>query len=149
MSLEGDRNPIEKFFFAFALIYIFSIMGTAADLGALNPVVIKIIPALIASGVLFIVAAVGKFVEGGAVSQDGVNKAAGGSGVIPRGEAGHISSQTGHGFGVFDSELFSAKTVMVMLTAFIAPPSPQNRFCGRYEDGVACTAYTLKEISRL
>lgn len=130
------------FFFAFALIYIFSIMGRAADSGALNPVVIKIIPVLRASGVLFIAAAVGKFVNGGVSVQYGVNKAAGGSGAIPRGKAGHISSQTGLGRSVFNLELFSAKTVMVMLTAFIAPPSPQNRFCGRYEDGVACATYT-------
>ncbi len=130
MSLEGNHNTIEKFFFAFALIYIFSVMGTAADSGALNPVVIKIIPVLIASGVLFIAAAVGKFVNGVAIFQDGVNKAAGGYGVIPRGEAGHISSQTGLGHGVFNSELFSAKTVMVMLTAFIAPPLLKIAFAG-------------------
>lgn len=83
MSLEGNHNTIEKFFFAFALIYILSIMGRAADSGVLNPVVIKVIPVLIASGVLFIAAAVGKFVNGGVSVQYGVNKAAGGSGAIP------------------------------------------------------------------
>lgn len=130
MSLEGNYNTIEMFFFAFALIYIFSIMGRAADSGALNPVVIKIIPVLRASGVLFIAAAVGKFVNAGVSVQYGVNKAAGGSGAIPRGEAGHISSQTGLGRCVFNSELFSAKTVMVMLTAFIAPPLLKIAFAG-------------------
>jgi len=42
--------------------------------------------------------------------------------MIPRGEVGLIFAQVGLTYGIFTSELFSAVTVMVMLTTFIAPP---------------------------
>jgi Kef-type K+ transport system membrane component KefB len=45
-----------------------------------------------------------------------------GVGMIPRDEVGLIFAQMGLTSGVFDSRLFSAITVMVMLTTFIAPP---------------------------
>ena len=51
-----------------------------------------------------------------------------GIGMIPRGEVGLIFAQVGLNYGVFDSRLFSAITVMVMLTTFIAPPLLQIAF---------------------
>jgi Kef-type K+ transport system membrane component KefB len=43
-------------------------------------------------------------------------------GMIPRGEVGLIFGQMGLASGVFDAGLFSAVTLMVMVTTFIAPP---------------------------
>jgi Kef-type K+ transport system membrane component KefB len=42
--------------------------------------------------------------------------------MIPRGEVGLIFAQTGLASGVFSPGLFSAVTLMVMVTTFLAPP---------------------------
>ena len=42
--------------------------------------------------------------------------------MIPRGEVGLIFAQTGLTSKVFSAGLFSAVTVMVMMTTFVAPP---------------------------
>jgi Kef-type K+ transport system membrane component KefB len=42
--------------------------------------------------------------------------------MIPRGEVGLIVAQTGLAAGVFTPGLFSAVTLMVMVTTFMAPP---------------------------
>ena len=42
--------------------------------------------------------------------------------MIPRGEVGLIFAQMGLDTGVFDPALFSAVTLMVMVTTFLAPP---------------------------
>lgn len=42
--------------------------------------------------------------------------------MIPRGEVGLIFAQMGLTSGVFDPDLFSAVTLMVMVTTFMAPP---------------------------
>ena len=42
--------------------------------------------------------------------------------MIPRGEVGLIFAQMGLASGVFDAKLFSAVTLMVMVTTFLAPP---------------------------
>ena len=72
--------------------------------------------------ILCLVAVRGKYVAGFAVFQKGINRNVIGFGMIPRGEVGLIFAQVGLTYGVFTSELFSAVTVMVMLTTFIAPP---------------------------
>ena len=51
--------------------------------------------------------------------------------MIPRGEVGLIFAQVGLTYGVFNSQLFSAVTVMVMLTTFIAPPLLKIMFAKR------------------
>ena len=60
--------------------------------------------------------------------KNGINKMVIGIGMIPRGEVGLIFAQVGLNYGVFNSKLFSAVTVMVMLTTFIAPPLLQIAF---------------------
>src|SRR5215831_3073632 len=45
-----------------------------------------------------------------------------GVGMIPRGEVGLIFAQTGLASGVFTPSLFSAVTIMVLVTTFMAPP---------------------------
>jgi Kef-type K+ transport system membrane component KefB len=48
--------------------------------------------------------------------------------MIPRGEVGLIFAQLGLASGVFDTELFSAVTLMVMVTTFLAPPLLRQLF---------------------
>jgi Kef-type K+ transport system membrane component KefB len=45
-----------------------------------------------------------------------------GVGMIPRGEVGLIFAQMGISAGVFDAGIFSAVTLIVMVTTFMAPP---------------------------
>jgi hypothetical protein len=42
--------------------------------------------------------------------------------MIPRGEVGLIFAQMGLSRGAIDTQLFSALTMMVMVTTFLAPP---------------------------
>ena len=45
-----------------------------------------------------------------------------GVGMIPRNEVGLIFAQMGLTTGIFSSRVFSALTLMVMLTTFLTPP---------------------------
>ena len=106
----------------------FVMVGAAVDITVFNPFNSGNIPILIIAFVLFAVAVIGKFVSGFAVFKEGLNKKAIGIGMIPRGEVGLIFAQLGLAFAVFDIQLFSAVTAMVMLTTFIAPPLLKKAF---------------------
>ena len=67
-------------------------------------------------------AVVGKFAAGYAAPWFKGKKSVIGVGMIPRGEVGLIFAQMGLSSGVFDAKLFSAVTLMVMVTTFLAPP---------------------------
>lgn len=117
-SIEERIKPVSDVFTPIFFIMV----GAAVDVAVFNPFVKENIPILLIALVLFIVAAVGKFVTGFAVFKKGIRKSVIGVGMIPRGEVGLIFAQVGLTYGVFTSDLFSAVTVMVMLTTFIAPP---------------------------
>ena len=117
-SIEHNLKPVSDFFTPIFFIMV----GAAVDVSVFNPFVSENIPILLIALILFVVAVIGKFVAGYAVFQKGINKAVVGVGMIPRGEVGLIFAQVGLTYGVFNSQLFSAVTVMVMLTTFIAPP---------------------------
>ena len=67
-------------------------------------------------------AVVGKFLAGYAPFWFTGNKKAIGVGMIPRGEVGLIFASMGLASGIFAPSLFSAVTLMVMVTTFLAPP---------------------------
>jgi Kef-type K+ transport system membrane component KefB len=69
-----------------------------------------------------VAAVIGKFAAGYAPFWLKANKKVIGVGMIPRGEVGLIFAQMGLASGVFDAGLFSATTLMVMVTTFLAPP---------------------------
>jgi Kef-type K+ transport system membrane component KefB len=117
-SIERNLKPVSDFFTPIFFIMV----GAAVDVSVFNPFVSKNIPILLIALILFIVAVIGKFVSGFAVFKKGISKSIVGVGMIPRGEVGLIFAQVGLTYGIFTSELFSAVTVMVMLTTFIAPP---------------------------
>lgn len=71
---------------------------------------------------LILVAVIGKFLAGYAPVWFKGNKKVIGVGMIPRGEVGLIFAQTGLASGVFTPQLFSAVTMMVLVTTFMAPP---------------------------
>jgi Kef-type K+ transport system membrane component KefB len=117
-SIERNLKPVSDFFTPIFFIMV----GAAVDVSVFNPFVSKNIPILLIALILFVVAVIGKFVSGLAVFKKGISKSVVGVGMIPRGEVGLIFAQVGLTYGIFTSELFSAVTVMVMLTTFIAPP---------------------------
>ena len=97
-------------------------VGTAVDVRLLNPLNAANQRVLILTGLLVLVAAVGKFLAGYAPFWSSARKSVIGVGIIPRGEVGLIFAQMGLSAGVFDAGIFSAVTLMVMVTTFMAPP---------------------------
>ena len=97
-------------------------VGAAVDVRVLNPIDPANRSTLEIGGLLIVAAVVSKFVAGYAPFWFRGNKKVIGVGMIPRGEVGLIFAQAGLTAGVFDAGLFSAITLMVMVTTFIAPP---------------------------
>lgn len=125
-TIEGQLKPVADVFTPIFFIMV----GAAVDIGVFNPFISQNTHILIVATVLFMVAVVGKLGSGLAVFKKGVRKGVIGVGMIPRGEVGLIFAQVGLTSGVFDSGLFSAITVMVMLTTFICPPLLKLTFSG-------------------
>ena len=100
----------------------FVTVGAAVDVRVFNPLVAANRPMLLIGGLLTLAAIVGKFAAGFAPFWFQGNKPVIGVGMIPRGEVGLIFAQMGLSKGVFDDAEFSAITLMVVVTTFIAPP---------------------------
>ena len=100
----------------------FVAVGAAVDVRVLNPVNPANRQTLTVGGLLIVVAILGKFLAGYAPIWFKGNKKVIGVGMIPRGEVGLIFAQMGLSSGAFDAGLFSAATLMVMVTTFISPP---------------------------
>lgn len=93
---------------------------------------------------LIAVAIVGKFAAGYAPFWLEGKKSVIGVGMVPRGEVGLIFAQMGLTSGVLDVGIFSALTLMVMVTTFMAPPLlkvlfPPKGAPGRKPGGIAET----------
>lgn len=100
----------------FVPIFFVSV-GAAVDVGAFaDPQV------MLVGGVLILIAIVGKVAAGFAPFWFRGNKLVIGVGMVPRGEVGLIFAQMGLATGALTTGLFSALTMMVMVTTFIAPP---------------------------
>jgi Kef-type K+ transport system membrane component KefB len=100
----------------------FVIVGASVDLRALNPFNSDNLGTLFIGSLLIIVAIATKFAAGFAPFWFKGRKAVIGVGMIPRGEVGLIFAQMGLSSGLLDAGLFSAVTLMVMATTFVAPP---------------------------
>ncbi|MBT3445739.1 cation:proton antiporter [bacterium] len=116
--IEDRLKPVADVF-----IPIFFIMvGAAVDISVFNPFIKENIAVIILALVLFVIAIIGKLVSGLGAFSLKANKLVIGIGMIPRGEVGLIFASMGLATGVLNSSDYSALTVMVMLTTFIAPP---------------------------
>ena len=100
----------------------FVTVGAAVDVGVLNPLESGNHPTLLIGGLLILVAVLGKFLAGYAPVWFKGKKSVIGVGMVPRGEVGLIFAQTGLASDVFTLPLFSAVTMMVLMTTFMAPP---------------------------
>jgi Na+:H+ antiporter len=106
----------------FLVPLFFVTVGAAVDVGVLHPLEPGNRPTLLIGGLLMLVAVIGKCVAGYAPVWFKGHKKVIGVGMIPRGEVGLIFAQTGLASGVFPPSLFSAVTMMVLVTTFMAPP---------------------------
>jgi Kef-type K+ transport system membrane component KefB len=97
-------------------------VGAAVDIRALNPLDPANRPNVLLGGLLIVVAVLGKFLAGYAPFWIRVRKSVIGVGMVPRGEVGLIFAQKGLNTKQLTAGQFSAITVMVMVTTFLAPP---------------------------
>jgi Kef-type K+ transport system membrane component KefB len=100
----------------------FVTVGAEVDVRVLNPLAPGNGRALLVGGLLTVAAVLGKFLAGYAPFWFKGRKSVVGVGMVPRGEVGLIFARRGLHTGVFDAGLFSAVTLMVMVTTFLAPP---------------------------
>ncbi len=111
-EIERATTQIGYFF----VPIFFAAVGAAVDVHALAR-----LDALMIGGALTVAAVVGKFAAGYAPLAFRGNKALIGVAMIPRGEVGLIFAQMGLTTGALDTQLFSAITLMVVVTTFLAP----------------------------
>ena len=100
----------------------FVVVGAAVDLSAFNPLHAENHRTLAIGAVLILAGVLGKFLAGYAPFWIEADKRVIGVGMIPRGEVGLIFAQMGLSSEVFDTAMFSAVALMVMVTTFMAPP---------------------------
>lgn len=115
-----QRARIEKATTAIGHFFVpifFASVGAAVDIA-----VFQDIGALKIGLVLFAVGFTGKFLAGFAPFWFRGNKTLIGIAMVPRGEVGLIFAQTGVAAGALDSKMFSAITLVVLATTFVAPP---------------------------
>jgi len=112
-TVEQGVVRLSMFFVPIFFVYV----GAAVDVRSFaDPQV------LLVGGALITVAIVGKFVAGYAPFWFRGRKSVIGVGMIPRGEVGLIFARMGLTTGALTTGLFSALTLVVMVTTFLAPP---------------------------
>jgi Kef-type K+ transport system membrane component KefB len=117
-EIEHGVTPLGHLF----VPLFFVAVGAAVDLRVLNPAEPAGRATLGVGGILILAAVLGKFAAGYAAPWFPGRKDVVGVGMIPRGEVGLIFAQMGLTSGVFDAKLFSAVTLMVLVTTFLVPP---------------------------
>ncbi|MHB1168925.1 MAG: cation:proton antiporter, partial [Longimicrobiales bacterium] len=126
MTVEHNVLRLSMFFVPIFFVSV----GAAVDVSTFaDPEVLMI------GGALIVVAIFGKFIAGYAPFWFKGKKAVIGVGMVPRGEVGLIFAQMGLTTGALTTGHFSALTLMVMVTTFIAPPLLKMLFPPR-PDGV-------------
>jgi Kef-type K+ transport system membrane component KefB len=105
----------------FVPIFFVSV-GASMDLSSLDPIDPQGRSAVLLGAVLIVAGVVGKFLAGQAPFWFKGDRTVIGVGMIPRGEVGLIFAQVGLNSGVFNQGQFSATTLMVIVTTFMAPP---------------------------
>ena len=117
---EIERGVAQLGHFFVPLFFV--TVGAEVNLRVLNPLGPGNRPTLLVGGLLIVAAVLGKFLAGYAPFWFKGRKSVVGVGMVPRGEVGLIFARRGLHTGVFDAGLFSAVTLMVMVTTFLAPP---------------------------
>jgi len=106
----------------FLVPLFFVAVGASVDLQALNPLESASRLSLLIGGALIVAGVAGKLAAGFAPFWFRGNKTMIGVGMVPRGEVGLIFAQAGLDSHIFDTGLFGAVTLMVIVTTLVAPP---------------------------
>jgi Kef-type K+ transport system membrane component KefB len=117
---EIERGVAPLGYFLVPLFFV--TVGAAVDVRVLNPADPDNRTTLLVGGLLTVAAVIGKVAAGYAPFWFRGNKKVIGVGMIPRGEVGLIFAQVGLASGLFDAGLFSAVTVVILVTTFLTPP---------------------------
>jgi len=117
---EIEKGVAHLGYFFVPLFFVW--VGAQVDIRVFNPLDAANHQTLWIGGLLIVCAVVGKFLAGYAPFWFRGKKSVIGVGMIPRGEVGLIFAQMGLSKGIFDERMFSAVTLMVMVTTFLAPP---------------------------
>jgi Kef-type K+ transport system membrane component KefB len=141
---EIERGVAQLGHFFVPLFFV--AVGAAVDVSVLNPFNAANQQTLLVGGLLIVAAVIGKFAAGYAPFWFRGKKHVIGVGMIPRGEVGLIFGQMGLAAGVFDAGLFSAVTLMVMVTTFIAPPLLKFLFPPVPREGVPPEPEGIEEL---
>lgn len=124
----------------------FVTVGAAVNVQVFNPLNPANRQTLLVGGLLVLAAIVGKFSAGYAPFWFRGRKSVIGVGMIPRGEVGLIFAQMGLATNVLDEALFSAATLMVMATTFLAPPWLRLLFPPRTRAGQPSTPEGIEDL---
>jgi Kef-type K+ transport system membrane component KefB len=125
MARTPQVHAIEKGVAVLGELFVpvfFIAVGAAVDLRSLNPFNPANGRTLVIGLVLIVAAVVGKYAAGYSPFWFRGRKSFIGIGMIPRGEVGLIFAQMGLASGLMDEKLFSAVTLMVMVTTLVVPP---------------------------
>jgi Kef-type K+ transport system membrane component KefB len=120
LAQEIERGVAQVGHFFVPIFFV--VVGAAVNLRVFNPFNPANGTTLKIGALLLFVAVLGKFLAGYAAYWFPGKKQVVGAGMIPRGEVGLIFAQMGLSGGIFTEALFSAATLVVMLTTFLAPP---------------------------
>jgi Kef-type K+ transport system membrane component KefB len=116
-QIEREVHDLSQFF----VPIFFVVVGAAFDLRSLNPFHAEGRRYLLVGLLLTAVGVMGKVAAGFATLRRGMKRTIIGVGMIPRGEVGLIFAQIGLS-KILDAGLYSAVTLMVMLTTLMTPP---------------------------
>ena len=117
-AIQQGVGNLAQFFVPLFFVFV----GAQVDLRLFNVLDPMQRKTLLVGSLLILAAVAGKFAAGYAPFWFRGKKSVIGVGMIPRGEVGLIFAQVGLTTKVFDEGLFSAVTLMVMVTTFMAPP---------------------------
>jgi Kef-type K+ transport system membrane component KefB len=117
-EIEREVHDVAQFF----VPIFFVVVGAAVDLRTLNPFDANGRHYLFVGLLLTAIGILGKAAAGFVVWRKGTRRIVVGVGMIPRGEVGLIFAQIGLTTKLLSSGLYSAVSLMVMLTTLITPP---------------------------
>ena len=117
-DIEKAIVPLGHFFVPLFFVFV----GASVDVHTFVPRDAAGWHSLEIGGTLIAVAVLGKVAAGYVPFWFRGKKSVIGVGMVPRGEVGLIFAQKGLEKNIFDPAMFSAVTLMVMVTTFLAPP---------------------------
>ena len=117
-EIEHQVHDVAQFF----IPIFFVVTGAAIDIRTLNPFNPETRQFLLIGLALTVIGVIGKIGAGYAAWGKGLKRLIIGVGMVPRGEVGLIFAQIGLASGLLTSGLFSAVTVMVILTTIVTLP---------------------------